>query len=50
MTKSTTMTADQAALLRGVIANPDDDRTKSPFAPDLRRHTDQFLFKFRKPA
>lgn len=33
-----------------ILANPDDDRTKSPFAPDLRRHTDQFLFKFRKPA
>jgi len=33
-----------------ILANPDDDRTKSPFAPDLRRHTDQFLFKFRKPG
>lgn len=33
-----------------ILANPDDDRTKSPFAPDLRRHTDQFLFKFRKPS
>lgn len=32
-----------------VLANPEDDRTKSPFAPDLRRHTDQFLFRFRKP-
>lgn len=32
-----------------VLANPADDRTKSPFAPDLRRHTDQFLFRFRKP-
>ncbi len=33
-----------------ILANPEDDRTKSPFAPDLRRHTDQFLFRFRKPA
>jgi len=33
-----------------ILANPEDDRTKSPFAPDLRRHTDQFLFKFRKPG
>lgn len=32
-----------------ILANPEDDRTKSPFAPDLRRHTDQFLFRFRKP-
>lgn len=31
-----------------ILANPADDRTKSPFAPDLRRHTDQFLFRFRK--
>lgn len=33
-----------------ILANPEDDRTKSPFAPDLRRHTDQFLFRFRKPG
>jgi predicted methyltransferase len=33
-----------------LLANPDDDRTKSPFAPDIRRHTDQFLFRFRKPG
>ena len=33
-----------------ILANPEDDRTKSPFAPDLRRHTDQFLFKFKKPG
>lgn len=32
-----------------ILANPEDDRTKSPFAQDLRRHTDQFLFRFRKP-
>jgi len=31
-----------------ILANPADDRTKSPFAPDLRRHTDQFLFRFVK--
>lgn len=31
-----------------ILANPEDDRTKSPFAADLRRHTDQFLFRFRK--
>ncbi len=33
-----------------MLANPSDDRTKTPFAPDIRRHTDQFLFRFRKPA
>ncbi|MEZ5939004.1 MAG: hypothetical protein R3C52_12440 [Hyphomonadaceae bacterium] len=32
-----------------VLANPDDDRTKMVFAPDVRRHTDQFLFRFVKP-
>lgn len=33
-----------------ILANPSDDRTKTPFTPDIRRHTDQFLFKFRKPG
>lgn len=33
-----------------LLANPNDDRTKTPFAPDIRRHTDQFLFRFRKPG
>jgi len=33
-----------------ILANPDDDRAKSPFSPDLRRHTDQFLFRFSKPG
>ncbi len=32
-----------------VLANPDDDRTLMVFNPDVRRHTDQFLFRFRKP-
>lgn len=31
-----------------ILVNPEDDRAKSPFAPDLRRHTDQFLFRFKK--
>lgn len=33
-----------------ILANPDDDRTKTPFTPDIRRHTDQFLFRFKKPG
>lgn len=33
-----------------VLANPDDDRTKRVFDATIRRHTDQFLFRFRKPA
>ena len=33
-----------------VLANPKDDRTKTPFTPDIRRHTDQFLFRFRKAS
>lgn len=31
-----------------VLANPDDDRTKMVFDPTVRRHTDQFLFRFKK--
>jgi predicted methyltransferase len=31
-----------------VLANPSDDRTKMVFDATLRRHTDQFLFRFRK--
>ena len=33
-----------------VLANAEDDRTLMVFNPTVRRHTDQFLFKFRKPA
>jgi predicted methyltransferase len=33
-----------------ILANPQDDRTKMVFDPTIRRHTDQFLFRFRKPA
>ena len=33
-----------------VLANPSDDRTKMVFDATIRRHTDQFLFKFRKPG
>lgn len=32
-----------------VLANPDDDRTKMVFDATIRRHTDQFLFRFKKP-
>lgn len=32
-----------------LLANPEDDHTKLVFAPGLRRHTDQSVFKFRKP-
>ncbi len=31
-----------------ILANPDDDRTKMVYDPSVRRHTDQFLFRFRK--
>lgn len=31
-----------------VLANPSDDRTKRAFDPTVRRHTDQFLFRFKK--
>jgi predicted methyltransferase len=32
-----------------VLANPSDDRAKMVFDPSIRRHTDQFLFRFVKP-
>ena len=32
-----------------ILANPDDDHTKSVFDPSVRGHTDQFLFRFKKP-
>jgi predicted methyltransferase len=32
-----------------ILANPDDDHSKSVFDPSVRGHTDQFLFRFRKP-
>ena len=31
-----------------VLANPDDDRTKMVFDASVRRHTDQFLVRFKK--
>ena len=32
-----------------ILANPADDHTKNVFDPAIRGHTDQFLFRFRKP-
>lgn len=32
-----------------VLRNPADDRTLKVFDPSVRGHTDQFVFKFRKP-
>lgn len=32
-----------------VLANPADDHSKPVFDPSLRGHTDQFVFRFRKP-
>jgi predicted methyltransferase len=32
-----------------VFHNPEDDHTKEVFDPSIRRKTDQFLYKFRKP-
>lgn len=32
-----------------VLANPSDDHTKGVFDPTLRGHTDQFIYRFRKP-
>ena len=32
-----------------VLANPADPRTANVFDPSIRGHTDQFIYKFRKP-
>jgi predicted methyltransferase len=32
-----------------VLANPSDDKSKGVFDPSIRAHTDQFIYKFRKP-
>lgn len=32
-----------------LLANSADDHTKAVFDPSIRGHTDQFIFKFRKP-
>jgi predicted methyltransferase len=32
-----------------VLANKSDDHTKNVFDPSVRGHTDQFLFRFKKP-
>jgi predicted methyltransferase len=37
------------AAQSSLLANPADDHTKNVFDPSIRNHTDQFLFKFRKP-
>jgi len=33
-----------------MLAHPDDDHTKEVFDPGIRGRTDQFLYRFRKPA
>ena len=33
-----------------VLRNPKDDHTLKVFDPRIRHHTDQFIFKFQKPA
>ena len=32
-----------------ILANPSDDHTKNVFDASIRGHTDQFLYRFRKP-
>jgi predicted methyltransferase len=32
-----------------ILANPADDHSKNVFDPSIRHHTDQFIYKFRKP-
>jgi predicted methyltransferase len=33
-----------------VLRNPADDHSKAVFDPAIRGHTDQFIYRFRKPA
>ena len=44
-----TRAEDEKLLESKVLANPADDHTKTVFDPSIRGHTDQFIFKFRKP-
>ena len=32
-----------------MLANPEDDHLSNVFEPDIRRHTDRFVYRFRKP-
>ena len=32
-----------------ILANAADDHSKNVFDPSIRNHTDQFLFRFKKP-
>ena len=32
-----------------ILANPSDDHSKVVFDPSVRNHTDQFLYRFKKP-
>jgi predicted methyltransferase len=32
-----------------LLSNKDDDHSKNVFDPSIRNHTDQFLYRFRKP-
>jgi predicted methyltransferase len=32
-----------------ILANASDDHTKKVFDPSIRGHTDQFLYRFKKP-
>jgi predicted methyltransferase len=32
-----------------ILANPSDDHSKGVFDPAVRGHTDQFLYRFKKP-
>ena len=32
-----------------ILANPADPHDKNVFDPSIRHHTDQFIYKFRKP-
>ena len=33
-----------------VLRNPDDDRSRGVFEPELRGQTDRFVLRLRKPA
>ena len=34
----------------GVLRNPNDSHTENVFHPSIRGHTDQFIFRFRRPS
>ncbi len=49
MRHALTLVMTCAIGLSRILSNPADDHSKNVFDPSVRDHTDQFLYRFRKP-